>query len=800
MGNTILSPVVKLMNKMKYGYKFLLIGLIFVAQISALMYCLINEMNDKIEFAQKEKAGTEYIKAVIPFFVSVQEHQMYAYLSNNNDNLAKEKIISKQKDVEKSIKNIDMIEQKYGGVLISQEKWGMVKDKWQNVKAQSLNAPPQKVIALHTELIGDIVDLINHIGDTSNLILDPALDSYYTMDAVITKMPVIISKAEQARLLGARTIGRDLSIEEKTNFIVMGGLIKSTAENATRGLEVAYNDNPLVRDRLDSQVASTNKELNSFLELFTKLTGPDARSVTPDMLLERGQRLNVESYSLYESEVKMLDDLLTTRLDKYNRHKLYIIAGNLFVLLLIILPLFLAFGAAVRHTVLELKNLMAKVEAGDFRARGRVDSQDEMGALTSAVNKTLDVVSEMIGDIRGATVNLKKSSTNLIDIAASVAANSEEMSAQICTMSSTIEQISSNIEETASSTEEVSHSVDAVANLANQMSESSKSAAQASEFVSSEVKHVSTVIEEISQSISRVAASAGEVSTSMDHVAQVVQTINKSLNDVSQNCEHSIGITVEAEDRSRETTAIIQKLNITAKQINKIVDIIRSIAEQTNMLALNATIEAAGAGEAGKGFAVVAAEVKELAKRTAEETRLIAQQIEEMQNDMSEAVTAVGKIANVISETTNITRTIACAVTEQSQSVDDISNALSGGVKQVAAISKEIIDIAGNAEQVSQSATEASNSVKAMFDASVELSHESVEVARSTEKMAEVMNNIAFATKEIAQGTQEITENVQGTDAATTDTANKAMRTSESAHYLGEMASHLEILVGKFKI
>jgi len=447
-----------------------------------------------------------------------------------------------------------------------------------------------------------------------------------------------------------------------------------------------------------------------------------------------------------------------------------------------------------------LQNLMAKVEMGDFTVRGEIHSQDEIGALTKAVNQTLDVVSAMIGDIRETTLHLKNSSSGLIDISTTLAANSQEMSAKICTVSATVEEISANIEETASSTEEVSHGVDAVAGLANQMSEASKGAARTAESIASEVKQVSAVVEGISQSISRVATSAGDVSTSMDDVARAVQDINQSLSHVSQNCERSIGITVEAEDRSRETTVIIQKLSSTSKQINRIVDTIRSIAEQTNMLALNATIEAAGAGEAGKGFAVVAAEVKELAKRTAEETRHIAQQIEEMQNDMSEAVTAVGKIAAVVSETKDITRTIASAVAEQSQSVGNISGAMAVGVKQVTSIGKEISDIAAHAEQVSQGATEASNGVKAVFDATVEISVKSTEVAGSADKMASVMSNIASATKEIAQGTQEIIESIQEADAATAETAGKASQTSESANLVGETANRLDGLVEKFKV
>jgi methyl-accepting chemotaxis protein len=447
-----------------------------------------------------------------------------------------------------------------------------------------------------------------------------------------------------------------------------------------------------------------------------------------------------------------------------------------------------------------VRGLMSMVENGDFTARGKVYAEDEMGALTQAINGTLEGLSGMFRDIGQATAELKKAFGELIDAATTVAANNEQMSAKVCTVSAAVEEISASVEETASSTQEVSFNVDSVAKLANHMSDAAKNVVKTSEYVSGKVDKVSSVIEDISKSISRVAGSAGHVSLSMNQVAQTVQHINKSLSDVSRNCQHSIDITIAAEDRSRETTAIIQKLNNTSKQIDKIVEVIRSIAEQTNMLALNATIEAAGAGEAGKGFAVVAAEVKELAKRTSEETRLIAGQIEEMQNDMSDAVTAVGKISEVISETTEITRTIALEVTGQSKSVGDISDSISVGVNQLETISKEISDIAGHATQVSSSSVEAAKGVKDMFDETAAISDKSSEVAKNMAATASTMENMVTATQEIAIGTQEIAGSMQEADSAIADTSAKATQTSEAAYNLGGLADRLEALVAKFKV
>jgi len=455
---------------------------------------------------------------------------------------------------------------------------------------------------------------------------------------------------------------------------------------------------------------------------------------------------------------------------------------NIFVsILVIILSALLSYWFSKRVTgpLIEFVGATERIKNGDLTVRVAINSDNEIGVLARNFNKMVDDLQNMIKDIFSATAELQGSAGNLVDIAANVAANSQEMSATVGMVSLNVEQISASTEETASSTEHVSSNVKAVGKLANEMSLASKEAVQASEGVAKEVKQVSDVIKEICSSVNSVALVAQEVAVS---------------------CNRSIDITTEAKSQSLETNAMIQKLSISSKQINKIVAIISRIAEQTNMLALNATIEAAGAGEAGKGFAVVAAEVKELSKRTATEANLIAKQIEEMQSDMGAAVDVVEKITDVIAETMDITRTIASAVSEQSKQVGDITSAMSLGTNQITSISKAIGDVAGKTEQVSKSAMEAASGVEAMFHTTADISDKADEVARSTDEITSSMNNIFLATQEIATGSQDISQSMQEVEKAITDTAIKASKTSECACDLGEITDRLEVLVRKFKV
>ena len=107
------------------------------------------------------------------------------------------------------------------------------------------------------------------------------------------------------------------------------------------------------------------------------------------------------------------------------------------------------------------------------------------------------------------------------------------------------------------------------------------------------------------------------------------------------------------------------------------VNVITSIAEQTNLPALNATIEAARAGESGKGFAVVASEVKDLAQETARATEDIARRVETIQGDTTGAVEAIGEISTIITSINDYQLTIASAVEEQTATTNEMSRNVS---------------------------------------------------------------------------------------------------------------------------
>jgi methyl-accepting chemotaxis protein len=454
----------------------------------------------------------------------------------------------------------------------------------------------------------------------------------------------------------------------------------------------------------------------------------------------------------------------------------------------------------ITTSVKTLQALMVEVEKGDLTVSGTVNSQDEMGQLTSSFNKLIATMRQMTKEIYDTTITLNQASNSMLAVAEVVAANSEEMSAVVSGASAATEGITVSVNHEASSSLELSGNIHSISVATEEISATIHSLASASEQASVSLDQVSILVEKISGGINLVAGSTKDVSGSISHVVTAVKEINLSLNEVSKNCERSIFVAKDAELRAQDTTIIIQKLNSLSKRIGKVVTLINDIADQTNMLALNAAIEAAGAGDAGKGFAVVANEVKELAKQTSGATDEIANQIETMQAEMEEAVRAVGGITQVIDTINENSNNIAVAVTEQSTVVGDISAAVVIAAEKLSLISNEIGDIAEKSRNVARGAGESTQGVKEIAHSVSDLSLTAGDLAKNTESASIRMTDVANTSQKIAVNVEEIYKSFNEIDKASNNTATRGVETTVAADKLVEVSNKLEELARRFVV
>jgi methyl-accepting chemotaxis protein len=205
---------------------------------------------------------------------------------------------------------------------------------------------------------------------------------------------------------------------------------------------------------------------------------------------------------------------------------------------------------------------------------------------------------------------------------------------------------------------------------------------------------------ERSQELTTMVASASEeASTNVQSVASATEELSSSVNEISRQVQESARMATDAVGQARATNERVSELTKAAARIGDVVELINTIAEQTNLLALNATIEAARAGEAGRGFAVVASEVKALAEQTSKATGEIGQQITGMQAATQESVGAIKEISGTIERLSEISSTIAAAVEEQGAATQEISRNVQQAAHGTQQVSTNITDVQRGASE-----------------------------------------------------------------------------------------------------
>ncbi|WP_165680083.1 methyl-accepting chemotaxis protein [Metapseudomonas otitidis] len=640
--NALFSPGVRLLEGFSFARKFQILFLLFALPLGYALWAIAGLYQERLTQIDGELSG---LRAIVVLDDALGEA------------IAQRTLLARWKGTEVAAKatleqragQLEAMLDKVDAQLKAESLEGPNRTLFDELKSRSEAIRPQVLASValpdalerYQAVLQSLQSLREQVATSSGLILDPVMDTYLMMEQVTYVQP------RTRELLGnfvasahGAVISRHFTLQSRVAVRDLRRALDDSVRQLRKARE-AIAGKGLPNAELDGLFSQAEEALSSYLAVVDKGMF-DANPFT----LEAADFINQAEQA--GSQLAVLQTALGERL----RLRLGVfcgeavasmseVIGGFAVLTLLALYMLLCLNAAIRRGTAAITEAAEGLRAGDLRVNAAVHGRDDLAQIAEALNAAL--------------VQLRNSLDGV---------NRESQQ-----LGGTVRQLNDQAEETLVSVEQQQGQVSQIAAAAHQLAATAQTVAESCEGAAADAQQTRQIAMQSNQRSARTGASMRELSS-----------------------------------RLGETVTALQQLREQTQQINRVVDVIKGIAEQTNLLALNAAIEAARAGEQGRGFAVVADEVRSLSQRTQDSTQEIGDTVSSLQGVVGQAVAlmeaayrqAEGDVGSVLSMGDDLSG-IADAVQRVSDRLAQIATA----AEQQAATADEV---SGNIQQVDRAA------------------------------------------------------------------------------------------------
>jgi len=399
----LFEPAVNLMNRLKYAYKFGVIGLLIVLQASVLIYMMVSELNKNIDFAIRERVGIQYIQALTNSLNAAQEYRSIHYDYSRGNHSLQGDVLTQQAKVDEALDVVQRIDNQVGSQMDATWKLQMLRQDWLARKQDALQVDTgdsQVAFELDSRWINEVTDLIQQVAYESNLAMDSDFDTSYLMDSVLRKLPGLVDALSTAQGLGIQLYDGNLSPESRNHLLQIVGLVRTSLEQTDHNAQLVFRHN----ERIKTKLRALHITLTDAVPIFAwnmeqKTVGQQGLPIPQQLLITTGNQAIQDAQLLHNEGLNVIDQLLMVRIEKYLKYRdiVVLFTGGI---LLLVCYLFVGFDISVRKAVYQLDNIMACAGKGNLGIRGHIYSRDEMGSLTHAINNTLDSLQKMYEEVQ----------------------------------------------------------------------------------------------------------------------------------------------------------------------------------------------------------------------------------------------------------------------------------------------------------------------------------------------------------------------------------------------------------------
>lgn len=384
-----LAPAIRLLNSLTFPKKFALISFFFALPLALTLVFLIRQVQAEIQFAQLELVGVDYLAPLNALHDELPQAMSLANAYLQKQPFAMEHYPTRQSEVDRLMASLAETDAALGDTLKTTPQFRILRASWEDLKSQLTKLSPEISDEQFKKIIRDVTDLTDWVGDRSKLILDPDLDSYYLMDAILLKLPESSSIVARTRKRVASQVNRGGLTEADFNDLAsQAGLLSFNLSKLERGLRVAFANNPTgtIQAALDqplSQYAATTQALLRLMEESVQAEGRERFNA--DLYQNTTAAVLNSNARLWERAAQQIRIVLAYRISSLQQ-QLYILLGIALAAILAVTYLWIAFYRSIMNTVHTLHDATERMRSGEQDILVRLDTKDELGQVGHAFN------------------------------------------------------------------------------------------------------------------------------------------------------------------------------------------------------------------------------------------------------------------------------------------------------------------------------------------------------------------------------------------------------------------------------
>lgn len=484
-----------------------------------------------------------------------------------------------------------------------------------------------------------------------------------------------------------------------------------------------------------------------------------------------------------------------------------------------------------------------EVAAGDLRQDIEESNDPEMGPLIASISTMVKNLRQLVRGIRKASVDIKTSASELERNTVEISEGARHQSGNIDIVTLSVSEMDEVLHSINSKVKKLTISLEGSTSSTHEMAASIKEISDFIEKMFDEVARMTSSLIQINANMGNTLDFLNSLSSSSQQANVGTRDLNNSITDVGARAKESRKfaeeVSMKAKDAGTSTikkmieinrknkllvdnySRVIQSLGTKSSSVGQILDVIRDLADRTNLLSINAAIISSQAGEHGQSFAVIADEVRTLSTNTTEHVKQIGSVIQAVQNEVEEAVTMVNDIVTGADQSIesalradNVLKEIEAISSRSAEMAGDISDAVEKQVTWCAEISsivlkntEQVISINKGADEQKKGSDLIIKSVEEIKDIADKLKHSMMEQSKGSEIISKTISdthnfseNIMSAVENLSSAISHVVSSLKSINEVADANLHTMNNHDKMAKHLVELEKRLSSEMEQFKL